>query len=201
MPYCSIAFSFDNKETKATRPVDGRLFCFLPLPIQNHLPAHVNASFKINKDRLGLKYHTEDEKNFSFEQEDWNDLIAKDVGHAYYAVLLFFKQKGISFDNFYNLFPTHNVLKERFSIICLEKLLQLCYEADDAIFPVNKKLWKTWKNLRIFDSTVPNVISGSCISLMNWYFHSMNMQCCCLRLPGNFETLLNRFQFLSLIHI
>ena len=196
LPYCSLAFSLDNKDTKATRAVDGRLFCFLPLPIQNHLPAHVNASFKINKDRLGLKYHTEDEKNFSFEQEDWNDLISKDIGHAYYAILLFFKQKGISFDNFYNLFPNHtDVVKERFSIICLAKLLQLCYEADDAIFPVNKDLWKTWENLRIFDSTVPKVIIGSCISLMNWYFDSMNMQCCCLRLPLNFEALLHRFQF------
>ena len=30
---------------------------------------------------------------------------------------------------------------------------------------------------------------------MNWYFDSMNMQCCCLRLPLNFEALLHRFQF------
>ena len=34
---------------------DGRLFCFLPLPLDSFLPFHVNGYFDVGKDRRGLK--------------------------------------------------------------------------------------------------------------------------------------------------
>ena len=128
LPYCSIAFSM-GEDGKTAKSVDGHLFCFLPLPIRNGLLAHVNASFKITKDRLSLKYHTEDEKNYYDDQQNWNDLIGTDVGQAYYKVLVYFKERGINFSNFYTLFPAHkDVLSQRFSQICVWELLRLCKE-------------------------------------------------------------------------
>ncbi len=54
-------------------PVEGHIFCFLPLPIPSGLPVHISGFFDIGKDRRSLT--ATDDKTFGSE---WNIILAED---------------------------------------------------------------------------------------------------------------------------
>ena len=201
LPYCSIAFQTQEGNTNKSKQVDGHLFYFLPLPIRSGLPGHVNAAFKISKDRLSLKYHTVDEKNYNAKtQTNWNDLIGADIGEAYYQVLIYFKNKRIAIDDFYDLFPKRkDVLSQHLAKMCVSKLLKLCKDGGTEIFPVTDdgNLWKTWANLQIPNFDIPRSITKACLCLVNWYFNSINSPVYCVELPEKLDVLLQCFSYKS----
>ena len=53
VPLAELAIKLTNNVPDLN--VDGRLFCFLPLPLKSNLPFHVNGFFDVGKDRRGLK--------------------------------------------------------------------------------------------------------------------------------------------------
>ena len=55
-------------------PVEGHIFCFLPLPIPSGLPFHINGFFDVGKDRRSLT--ATDDKTFGSE---WNIALAEDA--------------------------------------------------------------------------------------------------------------------------
>ena len=56
-------------------PGNGRIFCFLPMPIEtaSNLPVHVNGTFGLNDDRRNLKWPGVERRNDS--TADWNKLL------------------------------------------------------------------------------------------------------------------------------
>ena len=191
LPYCSIAFNVGS-DGKVI-PQNGHFFCFLPLPISNSLPGHVNAAFQISSDRLSLKYHNEDEKHFK-EIQNWNDIIAQDIGRAYYRMLLYFRENGVSDESFYHLFPDSSSLEnQRFNLRATKELLTCCIEKGDVVFPVvgtNVNIeWKQWNHLRILGDNVPSNLVGSSIALMNWVYQRKNSEFLCTHLTDDLKNL------------
>ena len=80
-----------------------RLFCFLPLPFQSNLPAHVNGHFWVDDSRKHL------ESSMHHGLENWNISIAqKVIVPAYVDLIMEAKRLLDTTDNsgwFYSLFP------------------------------------------------------------------------------------------------
>uniref|UniRef100_A0A7M5WQK9 J domain-containing protein n=2 Tax=Clytia hemisphaerica TaxID=252671 RepID=A0A7M5WQK9_9CNID len=200
LPYCSVAVCLGNKNDVIQQK--GHLFCFLPLPIKNGLPSHVNAAFELSSNRLSLKAHNEDEKIYHTAQ-NWNDLIAKDAGNAYYSLLLHLVNKvGISGQDFYNLFPGKDRLEiQNFTKIILTTFLQNCFGQNDAVFPFSDdssdedNTWMQWKNLNFPGSSIPEQIQSISLNFLNWQSKKNQRQNRAVRLPPWFKNLIQKLGF------
>ncbi len=69
------------------KPFQGRLFCFLPLPITTYLPLHINGNFILNSTRLNLWYKPEQD-----DKTRWNVQLIKAIGSSYEKFLVNLKQ-------------------------------------------------------------------------------------------------------------
>ena len=64
---------------------NGRAFCFLPLPIETGLPAHIHGYFAVKSDRTSIKWPS----SGVYDQEaEWNKLLVQhSLAHAYVSAL------------------------------------------------------------------------------------------------------------------
>ena len=96
------AFGGVAVQLNTTKPLDGSLFCFLPMNISSYLPVHLNAHFLVDDSRKHL------EKLPGLEE--WNDTVARHLlVPAYIELILQARSKvddtSESITWFYNLFP------------------------------------------------------------------------------------------------
>ena len=87
----SVASGITNASTAAdqfsTVPVEGEVFCFLPLAVMSGLPVHVSANFAVQNDRSGIR--TSDDHGAGANEAEWNvDLMKHVVPNAYTRLLL-----------------------------------------------------------------------------------------------------------------
>ncbi|XP_048253465.1 sacsin-like isoform X1 [Haliotis rufescens] len=83
----------------------GHYFTFLPLPIENPFPFHINATFALNENRRELLRRTEDDK--TIHGVDWNDILHRDVvPRAFIAALKYIDLNSVSTAEYYQLWPT-----------------------------------------------------------------------------------------------
>ena len=96
------AFGGVAAQLNTTEPLDGSLFCFLPMNISSYLPVHLNAHFLVDDSRKhldtlpGLK--------------EWNDTVARHLLVPAYIELILQSRSKVdgtteSITWFYNLFP------------------------------------------------------------------------------------------------
>ena len=80
-PWVGTAVEIDS-------PGNGRIFCFLPMPIEtaSNLPVHVNGTFGLNDDRRSLKWPGVERRNDSMA--DWNKMLVTEVIPSCYVDLL-----------------------------------------------------------------------------------------------------------------
>lgn len=74
----------------------GKVFCFLPLPIESSLPVHINGNFILNSSRVNLWYKAD-----SDDKTKWNANLIKAIGSSYEKFLTnvrdyFFPEKYIN---------------------------------------------------------------------------------------------------------
>ena len=106
-PWVGTAVDLDH-------PADGRIFCFLPMPIEtsSNLPIHVNATFGLNDDRRSLKWPGVERKNDP--TANWNELLVQEVIPSCYVTLLL-EAKNMSYldpADFYKAWPNVNCLSQ-----------------------------------------------------------------------------------------
>ena len=92
------------------QPGSGRIFCFLPLPIEatSNLPVHINGAFGVSDDRRSLKWPGADRKND--DMANWNYMLVKKVLPQCYVKLLL-KLKVSDSAKFYKAWPRASSLK------------------------------------------------------------------------------------------
>jgi sacsin len=74
-----------DSENFGAEKVDGEAFCFLPLSISTGLPIHVNSSFAVLSNRVGIWEKTTAQEN---PQSRWNDSLLQDaIPEAYFKLL------------------------------------------------------------------------------------------------------------------
>ncbi len=100
-----------------TSSVGGRIFCFLPMPIEvtSGLPVHVNGTFGLNDERRTLKWPGIERRNDP--TANWNKILVSQLLPPCYAMLLVEAKKYISHDQFYNAWPDVNTVNNQFSEI------------------------------------------------------------------------------------
>ena len=94
---------FDQMTADVQHP-KGRLFCYLPLPINSGFPVHVNGAFAVAPSRRGLKEKTADDKNSM--GVEWNNLLMQDsICEAYLDLLQDAKKLAAHSYQFHVLWP------------------------------------------------------------------------------------------------
>ena len=114
LPWMGVARPLTYFGSQALEELDGRIFCFLPLPPDVHtgLPVHVNGAFGLTDNRRGLKWPGPECRD---DAAEWNELLLEYVGSIAYTSLLLSLQQlmlGIPSQNeanhFYMLWPDLN---------------------------------------------------------------------------------------------
>ena len=103
-PWVGTAVELDS-------PGNGRIFCFLPMPIEtdSNLPVHVNGTFGLNNDRRSLKWPEVERRNDLMA--DWNKMLVTEVLPSCYVCLLLQSKGFLSPKNFYSIWPSVKSLK------------------------------------------------------------------------------------------
>ncbi|CAN0399555.1 unnamed protein product, partial [Hapterophycus canaliculatus] len=73
-----------SRNSQPTPAFEGHAFCFLPLPVNTHLPVHVNGFFELSRDI----WFGEDMQGEGKRRSDWNNLLLRDVIAPIYASLV-----------------------------------------------------------------------------------------------------------------
>ena len=83
LPWVGTAF-----EVSTTPRYGGRIFCVLPLPIEDRVPfnVHINGSFAVSSNRQSLKWEAQERKDD--EESTWNKLLVKKCLPSCYARLV-----------------------------------------------------------------------------------------------------------------
>ncbi|XWS54336.1 hypothetical protein CRYUN_Cryun10bG0081200 [Craigia yunnanensis] len=80
-------FQFSMASIQDRKNIEGRAFCFLPLPISTGLPAHVNAYFELSSNRRDIWFGN-DMAGGGKKRSDWNIYLLEDVVAPAYGHLL-----------------------------------------------------------------------------------------------------------------
>ncbi|KAM4120132.1 hypothetical protein ACJW30_03G110200 [Castanea mollissima] len=99
-------FQLPSASTQNRKDFEGRAFCFLPLPINTGLPAHINAYFELSSNRRDIWFGN-DMAGGGKKRSDWNVYILEDVVAPAYGHLL--EKVALEIgpcDLFFSLWPT-----------------------------------------------------------------------------------------------
>ena len=77
------------------KPVEGEVFCFLPLSIKTGLPVHVSSNFAVSNNRIGI-WTSDDYSRQNIQEVQWNETLMKyTIPKAYNQILEAIKQLHI----------------------------------------------------------------------------------------------------------
>ena len=109
-PWVGAALELSDGSSSPISP-GGRIFCFLPMPIEasSPLPVHVNGTFGLNDDRRTLKWPTVERRNDP--TADWNKLLVSELLPPCYTKLLMEAKKHLHPQQFYEAWPVVDAVK------------------------------------------------------------------------------------------
>ena len=111
LPWVGAAYELGEHSSSAS---NGRIFCFLPLPIENTAPfsVHVNATFAISSNRRTLKW--ESVERYNDPEATWNKLLVERCISKCYAQLIFeiLKIPGVSPNMVYSCWPSNPIVRD-----------------------------------------------------------------------------------------
>ncbi len=94
------------------KPVRGRIFCFLPMPVETSsgLPVHVNGTFGLNDERRSIKWPGSERRNDA--TANWNKILVTKLLPPCYIMLLLEAMKYLSQQQFYDSWPDAKSLEK-----------------------------------------------------------------------------------------
>ena len=108
----------------------GRVFCFLPLPVEtsSKLSVHVNGTFGLNDDRRSIKWPVKERRNDPVAH--WNEMLVTDCLPSCYNVLLktAIEHHHISPQLFYHAWPVVDVLRHSHWSLLLDPLFSALFQ-------------------------------------------------------------------------
>ncbi|OQS01509.1 hypothetical protein ACHHYP_00661 [Achlya hypogyna] len=100
IPYVGIAARLDVLPT-----LEGRAFCFLPLPVRVSMPVHINGYFELSSNRRDI-WHGDDMTGEGRKRSEWNKALLIDAVAPTYVALLVEAQQRVSKEHYMALFPS-----------------------------------------------------------------------------------------------
>ena len=166
-----------------------KIFCFLPLPKESNLPISVNGAFLITNDRKRLAAKSSEVK---YNTENWNLMLAKDIGSAYFDLLLHLKNKFSPWkvEDWFSLFPTiHEINHNVFNNAILTTLANTLIRSDKQLLPVENEKghvmkWVDWKDIRCPPKELP-LLKYDIKMFVNHYLQQHKISKVCMNLPEN----------------
>ena len=135
--------SADNTDGHS-QPVKGKVYCFLPLPIDPNLPIHINGFFNLNSSRDNLSSDS-GQTGKDRPRAIWNQLLVRHVLSHAYANLIVDLVEDIGKDKpeeFYQFWPVSQITISK----ALEELhryvIQILYQKQVVLSAVDKS-WIT----------------------------------------------------------
>ena len=142
------------------KPVDGEVFCFLPLSIKTGLPVHVSSNFAVSNNRMGI--WTSDENYVRSKEVEWNELLMKGTICSTYCELLEglkemqCNSKLIEYE-FFSMWPVEGELRVRNPwYLCVESIYE-SISRRELFFSVSTEQWLTLDESRFLDPEILNV--------------------------------------------
>ena len=182
------------------------IFCFLPLPENSNLPVNVNGSFEVSNDRKRLTKRTDDEKKYDVVN-DWNDMLGRDIGQAYFNLLVALKDMCPvrDMENWMQILPTLPLPENNSCILELVKsLMNKLLFGKEEMFPVfdesNLLSWHTWGDIIMLAPNLYQCLSKEGICFMNWFFEIENIHKVCVKVPDKFLCLVEKLGFASQLY-
>lgn len=130
VPWAGAAARISAASTEGSiPPVSGKVYCFLPLPLETGLPVHINGFFNLNSSRDNLSSDS-GQTGKDRPRAIWNQLLARHVlAHAYANLIVDLVQDIGRFqaEEFYKFWPISKITTSK----ALEELhnfvMQLLY--------------------------------------------------------------------------
>ena len=109
-PWVGTALELDSN-------TEGRIFCFLPMPIESlsNLPVHINGTFGLTDDRRSLKWPGLERRNDP--TAEWNMLLVKEVLPPCYSALLLNAKEHQTVQKFYIVWPDSSRVRDNWKHI------------------------------------------------------------------------------------
>jgi len=175
---------------------EGKLFCFLPLPIKANLPFHVNAAFSISRNRQSLQAPSTDNKYNKVSS--WNNLLGSDLGQSYISLLSVVSSylKFLpSIDEWcHYLLPTVKDINQKPIYNMVKKMLYTLVDDRNGLRVIpGSSSWLSWNSIRILEYDIPTEISECYKSFLNWNYSSEKLKEECVIFPKGFHQLLQKF--------
>ena len=82
---CSL--SPTDEQLYEVKPIEGEMFCFLPLSVKTGLPVHVSSNFAVSNNRRGI-WTSDDSENTKTDEVEWNKSLMEGVICSAYCELL-----------------------------------------------------------------------------------------------------------------
>ena len=148
-----------NGTVKFPSPVQGEMFCFLPLAQKTGLPIHISSNFAVRNDRTGI--HSSDRNSRKNSEADWNvtlmqSVVPEAIHTLLVAVRFMCEDKYLSVSSyvFSSLWPLKNKLK---IVNPWEELVQPTYELimDSKLFySSNRQKWMSFDEIIVLSKTI-----------------------------------------------
>ena len=111
---CSISPT-NEEELYEVKPIEGEMFCFLPLSVKTGLPVHVSGNFAVSNNRSGI-WTSDDSENTKSDEVEWNKSLMKcTICSAYCELLEGLKElqteMKLSNYDFFSMWPVKGELK------------------------------------------------------------------------------------------
>ena len=171
----------------------GYFYCFLPLPISNNLPFHINGTFAVTSDRKSFKGTSEDEKSARNEGANWNQaLLSGPVTTAYLGALedLTHVTDARREAEWYKLWPTVSLSTSASIGICKETLTKsffqrLIKEGTKILPDPRGDKWLPWSQVKVIapDVTESEIreIMGDIVKCFNQSYIIANIPECVIK--------------------
>ena len=106
VPFAGAAACLGFADAALAAPhLDGKAFCFLPLPVSTRLPVHVNGFFELSSNRRDI-WHGTDMSGDGRTRSEWNAALLRDiVAPCYVRVIEALARKWGPSQQFYDAWP------------------------------------------------------------------------------------------------
>ena len=152
---CKLKYEFGSYEVI---PVDGSVFCFLPLPVSSTgLPVHINANFAVMGNRRDI-WINESSATPLDPEESWNKLIMEvAIPQAYCSLLLSLKemhsQQLLKNYDFFSIWP----LASNLTMIRWIQIFRPFYQkvlTEDLLYSISVSCWKKMKEIKFLEESI-----------------------------------------------
>lgn len=130
VPWAGAAARISAASTEGNLPpVSGKVYCFLPLPLETGLPVHINGFFNLNSSRDNLSSDS-GQTGKDRPRAIWNGLLARHVlSHAYANLIVDLVQDVGRFqaEEFYEFWPISKITTSKALEELHNSVMQLLY--------------------------------------------------------------------------